>query len=69
VKRIGFDRNVEVVRGKDCCNACYVGNEGKKRAALDIIPSTIQEEDLVEYIADLCHECATPKQSEVYLLE
>lgn len=57
-----FGRYVEVVRKKDSWLVYYLGSEGKKRIAEDIlIPSSVQDDDLVEYLADLCHEWASHK--------
>ena len=47
-----------------------LGNEGKKRPANDIVlPAHLKEADLVEYIADLCHEWASPANGVVRKLE
>jgi hypothetical protein len=60
---------VEVSRIDGAWQAFYVGNEGKKREAKDIvIPSSIAESDIKEYIADLFHELATVSNSEVKTL-
>lgn len=65
-----FGRCIEAVRRIDKWNVYYLGNEGKRRMAEDIIiPSSVQEDDLVEYIADLCHEWATPNKSQVTVLD
>ncbi len=65
-----FGRIVEVIRDNDHWNAFYIGNEGKKRLAKDIvIPSEVRKEDIVDYVADLCHEWATPVRNEVKMLD
>lgn len=65
-----FGRYIEVVRNIDKWNVYYLGNEGKRRIAEDmIIPSSVQEDELVEYIADLCHEWASSNKSQVTVLE
>lgn len=65
-----FGRYVEVVRNEEKWIVYYLGSEGKKRVAEDVvIPSTVHEDDLVEYIADLCHEWATPNKSEVTVIK
>ena len=47
----------------------YLGNEGKKRLANNLhVPNNIPEEQLITYLADLCHEWATPKQNQVKIL-
>jgi hypothetical protein len=65
-----FGRVIEVVRHGSQWRVFYPGNEGKKRPATDIIlPDDLGEENLLEYIADLCHEWATPNNSEVRRLD
>lgn len=65
-----FGRIIEVVRDDSRWKVFYYGNEGKKRLANDIIlPPSLKKEDLVEYIADLCHEWATPSNSKVKKLD
>lgn len=62
-------RVMEVVRRNDEWLAFYCGNEGKKRKAQDIvIPASLRESEVVEYIADLFHEWATPSNSTVAVL-
>lgn len=57
---------VEVIRDGSGWSAFYLGNEGKKRKADGlVIPSTVREEDLVEYLADVFHEMATPANHEI----
>jgi len=61
-----FGREQEVVRVKETWVAYYLGNERKKRLAQDIsIPEDIMKSEIVNYIADLCHEWATPRNSKV----
>ena len=47
--------------------AFYPGADGKRRAASDLwIPGFVRSEaELVEYLADLCHEDASPAHNEV----
>nr|WP_164503433.1 hypothetical protein [Pleionea sediminis] len=46
--------------------AFYCGNGGVKRKANDIsIPSSLEEDELEEYIADLFHEWATEERNEI----
>ena len=64
-----FGRLVEVARSNEKWIVFYLGNEGKKREANDIVlPSNLTEADIAEHIADLCHEWATPKNGEVKVL-
>ncbi len=65
-----FGRVVEATRDGTHWAVFYPGNEGKKRRADDIVlPSELKEENLIEYIADLCHEWATPSNNEVKRLD
>lgn len=41
--------------------AFYLGTEGKRRPADFVVPSDIAEHELCEYLADLYHENATPR--------
>jgi hypothetical protein len=41
-----------------------VGAEGKRRPADFIVPDDVAEHELCEYLADLFHEHATPRNSE-----
>jgi hypothetical protein len=64
-----FGRSVLVERRVDGWEAFYLGNDGKRRRAEElIIPSTILEEELETYLADLCHEWATPRNPRVVRL-
>ena len=59
-----FGRLVEVVRCSGQWHAYYLGVEGKKRSAQDIIiASDIEEQDIAQYLEDLCHEWATEKNN------
>lgn len=42
-------------------NAFYLGAEGKRRPADFVVPNDIAEHELCEYLADLYHEHATPR--------
>ena len=47
-----------------------LGSEGKKRSARDIvIPGSLPESEVLEYLADLLHEHATSRHPEVRILE
>jgi hypothetical protein len=43
--------------------AFYLGTEGKRRPADFVVPSDIAEDELCEYLADLFHEDATPRNN------
>ena len=64
-----FGKLVGVERIAGQWRVFYLGVEGKHRRAEDIrIPPSVQEAALAEYLADLCHECATATHPEVRLL-
>lgn len=64
-----FGRPVLVERRGDDWVAYYLGSEGKRRPAEDImIPASIGESELVRYVADLCHEWATARHPNVVRL-
>jgi hypothetical protein len=61
-----FGRRVLVSRNEGRWTAFYSGVEGKRRIASDIaIPANTAEEDLQQYLADLCHEWATSLHPDV----
>lgn len=62
-------QEMEVVRRNGERLAFYCGNEGKKRKAQGvIIPGSLSECEVVEYIDDLFHEWATPEKSSVKMI-
>ncbi|RFP09469.1 hypothetical protein D0T25_29335 [Duganella sp. BJB488] len=48
--------------------AFYLGTDGKRRPADFVVPSDIAEDDLCEYLADLYHENATPRNCDAVRL-
>jgi hypothetical protein len=55
-----FGTIVKVVDREGSWKVFYIGNEGKKRLAGDIvIPSSVSESELAEYLADIRHEYAS----------
>ena len=61
-----FGRAVIVEQRPGSWQAYYPGPDGKRRPATDIvIPSDTEEAELVQYLADLCHEWATPSHQGV----
>ena len=61
-----FGRRVLVVKSEKDWSAFYLGNEGKRRPAADIvIPPSLSESEVEQYIADLCHEWATERHPHV----
>jgi len=70
MKMLVFGKIIEVNRTDESWSVFYVGAEGKKRLANDIIiPPELREEELLEYIADLCHEWETKVNNRVEILE
>ncbi len=61
-----FGRDVVIVKTESGWQAFYLGNEGKRRPANDIIvPSDITEVEIARYLDDLCHEWATDRNKSV----
>ena len=61
-----FGRMVIVMRVRETWKAYYAGSEGKRRPATDIvIPASIDEAGLCQYLSDLCHEWATSSHLDV----
>ena len=55
-----FGRQVLVASSTNGWVTFYLGAEGKKRSALDIvIPPDIPKSEIAQYLDDLCHEWAT----------
>ena len=62
-----FDKKIiEVIRKDGKWFAYYLGNEGKKRAADGlVIPSSVKEAEIEDYLADVFHELATISNNEI----
>ena len=61
-----FGRRLEIVRRNRKWLTFYPGSDGKKRQAHDIqLPDDLPETELIEYIADLCHEWASAANKSV----
>ncbi|MEW6296729.1 MAG: hypothetical protein AB1671_03185 [Thermodesulfobacteriota bacterium] len=57
-----FGQLIDVEKDRSGWQVYYLGSEGKRRVAHDlVIPSSVQESELVTYLDDLCHERATKK--------
>lgn len=48
--------------------AFYLGADGKRRPADFIVPNDVAEDQLCEYLADLYHENATPRNCDAVQL-
>jgi hypothetical protein len=61
-----FGTRVLIERTSSGWRAMYPGSEGKARVARDIvIPADVTEADLRQYLADVCHEWASPERPDV----
>jgi len=61
-----FGREVLIVEKDSEWEAFYLGSEGKRRVAKDIVvPSNITESQMLQYLDDLCHEWATDRNNSV----
>jgi hypothetical protein len=64
-----FGRAIGVQRRADGWEAHEVSGHDKRRRAEGIfVPSTIAEDDIERWLADLCHESATPGHPSVRCL-
>ena len=65
-----FGEQVVVARSKSGWATYYVGAEGKRRPATDIVvPEDMPESDIEQYLDDLCHEWATEGHPNVKRLD
>ena len=65
-----FDKRVLVLESEHGWSVFYLGTEGKRRRATDIvIPSDMQESQIEQYLGDLCHEWASDKYPDVKRLD
>ena len=69
VKSLRFDvfgTQVLVSRLEDHWMTFYIGAEGKRRLASDIVvPADMPESEIEQYLGDLCHEWATDQHPSV----
>jgi hypothetical protein len=64
-----FGRRLLVLRIGKSWSVFYRGSDGKRRPASDIlVPDSVEEADLVGYLADLCHEWASKEHPSVIRL-
>ncbi len=64
-----FGKPVAIVGQPGTWQAFYLGAEGKRRPADFIVPADIASDDLLEYLGDLFHENATPRNHQVTRLQ
>jgi hypothetical protein len=60
-----FGQFIAVTGTDGAWQAFYLGNEGKRRPADFVVPRDITEAGLAEYLADLFHESARPRNNTV----
>lgn len=60
-----FGTLVAVTGQKGGWRAFYLGAEGKRRPADFVVPRDVEAHELQEYLADLFHEEATPRNPTV----
>lgn len=58
-----FGTLIAVTGSSGAWKAFHLGAEGKRRPADFIVPEDIAEHELCEYLADLFHEHARPRNS------
>ncbi len=60
---------IEVIHSDNHWTAYRLGNEGKKRKLHEIsIPAELSEQDVLIYLEDIFHECATPNNTNVRIM-
>ncbi|WP_020653468.1 DUF7661 family protein [Massilia niastensis] len=60
-----FGTPVAVAGAAGAWQAYYLGADGKRRPADFIVPADVAEHELAEYLGDLFHENATPRNGKV----
>ena len=60
-----FGRLIVIAGAAGSWQAFYPGADGKRRAADFIVPLDVAEHELAEYLGDLFHENATPRNATV----
>ena len=58
-----FGTLIDVTGEPGAWQAFYPGADGKRRPADFIVPNDVTEHELCEYLADLFHEEATPRNN------
>lgn len=64
-----FGKVVAIVGRPGSWQAFYPGTDGTRSPADFVVPADIAEDGLVDYLADLFHENATPQRSTVLRLK
>jgi hypothetical protein len=63
-----FGALIAVTAADGAWQAFYLGADGKRRPADFVVPGDVAESELCEYLADLYHENATPRNSKAVQL-
>jgi len=63
-----FGAHIAITGSPGAWRAFHLGAEGKRRPADFIVPADIAEHELCEYLADLFHEYATPRNNTATML-
>ena len=58
-----FGALIAITGANGAWRAFYLGADGKRRPADFVVPNEVAEDGLCEYLADLYHENATPRNS------
>ena len=64
-----FGRLVAIVGTQGNWSAYFLGGEGKRRSADFIVPGSLAEEELGQYLADIFHEYAAPSNGSVFRIK
>lgn len=65
-----FGKHMIAVWTNDGWSMFYLSDDGKRRPADDIlVPEFVTESEIEDYLADICHEWATRKNSNVRRLK
>jgi hypothetical protein len=63
-----FGTLIAITGSAGAWRAFHLGADGKRRPAEFIVPADVAEHELAEYLADLFHEHATPRNGTVELV-
>ena len=63
-----FGAFIAITGSEGSWKAFYLGADGKRRPADFVVPGDVAEDELCEYLADLYHENATPRNCETVRL-
>jgi hypothetical protein len=65
-----FGKQVLAMRTNEGWSMFYLSDDGKKRPAYDIlVPDFVNESEIENFLADICHEWATERNNSVRRLK